>query len=135
MDWLSLEEVVELHRRVLARTGGSPGVRDRAGLESAVAQPRASFGGELLYPTLVEQAAALGHALIANHPFVDGNKRIGHAAMNVTLLLGGLDIEAGVDEQERVVLAVASSQWDRKELTEWLAEHVVSARSLGEESE
>ena len=125
VQWLSVGEILELHRRVVERTGGATGVRDMGALESAAAQPRASFGGELLYPTLVEQVAALGHALIANHPFVDGNKRIGHAAMNVTLLLGGLDIEADVDEQEHAILAVASSTWTRADLTEWLLERVV----------
>ena len=125
VQWLSVEEILELHRRVVERTGGATGVRDMGALESAAAQPRASFGGELLYPTLVEQAAALGHALIANHPFVDGNKRIGHAAMNVILVLGGLDIEGDVDEQERAILAVASSGWTRADLTEWLLGCVV----------
>ena len=71
-------------------------------LESALAQPQMTFGGEDLYPTLVDKAAALGYALIKNHPFLDGNKRTGHAAMEVFLVLNGYEIHADVEEQEHV---------------------------------
>ena len=94
-------------------------------MESAVAQPEATFGGEELYPDLASKAAALGHSLIQNHPFVDGNKRIGHAAMEVFLLLNGHEIDASVDEQEQVIIQVASGKVSRIELGEWLREHVV----------
>lgn len=80
MRYLTLAEVVDLHRRLLQATGGAPGIRDLGALESAVAQPKATFGGADLYPTLVEKAAALCVALVVGHPFVDGNKRVGHAA-------------------------------------------------------
>ena len=120
MRWLSLQDVLSIHTKLLEQTGGASGVRDQAGLESAVAQPQASFGGEQLYPGLCEQAAALGFSLISNHPCVDGNKRIGHAAMNVLLVLHGYDIDADVDEQEEAIIAVASGQWDRAQLTDWL---------------
>ena len=79
MRYLTLGEVVELHQRILAQTGGAQGVRDLGLLESALAQPKATFDGTDLHPTLVDKAAALGCALVANHAFVDGNKRIGHA--------------------------------------------------------
>jgi len=82
---LSLREVLTLHERIAARSGGGVGLRDFGMLESALAQPRQTFGGSDLYPTLVEKAAALGFSLIANHPFVDGNKRMGHAAMEIFL--------------------------------------------------
>jgi len=95
-----------------------------AGLESCLAQPRQSFGGSDLYPTLTEKAAVLGFGIIANHPFMDGNKRTGHAAMEVFLLLNGLEISADVDEQERVILAVASGQLDRSGFARWLALNV-----------
>ena len=84
MRWLTLENILVLHERVVDRTGGATGIRDQAGLESANAQPQATFGGELLHAELCDQAAALGFSLIGNHPFVDGNKRIGHAAMTLT---------------------------------------------------
>jgi death on curing protein len=122
---LSLEEVIALHSRLIAQSGGGSGLRDEGALESAVAQPEMSFGGEDLYPTVSAKAAALGHSLIQNHPFVDGNKRVGHAAMETFLVLNGYEIEASVDEQERVVLAVAGGRMSRAELSEWLTRHVV----------
>jgi death-on-curing protein len=76
MRYLTLGEVVELHRLVLAASGGATGIRDLGALESAVAQPRASFGGSDLHPTLIEKTGALGFALAQGHPFVDGNKRV-----------------------------------------------------------
>jgi death-on-curing protein len=84
-----------------------------------------SFGGEGLYPTIAEKAAAMGHSLIQNHSFIDGNKRVGHAAMEVFLVLNGYEIEASIDEQEQVVLSVASGQMDRAALSEWLKQHIV----------
>ena len=92
-------------------------MRDLAGLESAAAQPRMSFGGEDLYPDAIEKAVALGFSLIRNHPFVDGNKRIGHASMEVMLVLNGVSLEAPIDDAERVILGVASGQLGRDELS------------------
>ncbi len=129
MRYLTLNEVLILYRRVIDESGGTAGIRDLNALGSALAQPRQTFGGTDLYPTLVEKAAALGFSLIQNHPFVDGNKRIGHAATEVFLLLNGFEIEASVDEQEQVVLDVATGKLDRKAFTEWLAAHVVERRS------
>jgi death-on-curing protein len=100
------------------------GVLSLPALESALAQPRMTFDGEGLYPTLVEKAAALGHSLIANHPFVDGNKRTGHAAMEVFSMINGFEIQASVDEQERVILQVAAGEMKREEFTEWLRGYV-----------
>ena len=126
MRYLSLEEIRYLHSLLITQSGGSSGVRDSGALESAVAQPEASFGGEELYPSLTSKAAALAHSLIQNHPFVDGNKRIGHAAMEVLLVLNRYEVEAGVDEQERVFIGVASGKISRIELGEWLNDHVAA---------
>jgi death on curing protein len=128
MRYLSFDEVTSLHARLVAQSGGAQWLRDRGALESAVAQPEASFGGEDLYPTLAEKAAALGHALIQNHPFADGNKRIGHGAMEVFLLLNGYEIEGSVDEQEELIIGVASGKVSRIELGEWLARHLIVAK-------
>jgi death on curing protein len=125
MRYLSLHEVISLHSLVIAQSGGSSGLRDRGALESAVAQPEASFGGEDLYPGLASKAAALGHSLIQNHPFVDGNKRVGHAAMEVFLLLNGHQIDASVDDQEHIIIDIASGKVSRIELGEWLRKHLV----------
>jgi len=124
MRYLTLGEVVELHRLVLAASGGAPGIRDLGALESAVAQPRASFGGNELHPTLIEKTGALGFALAQGHAFVDGNKRIAHAAMATFLLLNGADVAATVDEQEQLMLNLASGLLSRSGLVDWLRDHV-----------
>ncbi len=85
-----------------------------------------TFGGQDLYPTLAEKAAALGFSLIANHPFVDGNKRIGHAAMETFLVINGHKIDADVDEQERVVLAVAEGEMEHDAWTIWVQNHLTT---------
>ena len=126
MRYLTLKEVFEVHRQVIAQSGGAEGLMHLPALESALAQPQMTFGGEDLYPTLVDKAAALGYALIKNHPFLDGNKRTGHAAMEVFLVLNGYEIRAAVDEQEHVILQVAASEIEREEFTTWLRTHVVA---------
>jgi death-on-curing protein len=98
MRYLTLGEVLELYHRIIRQSGGSQGIRDLGALESALAQPRMTFGNQELYPTVVEKASALGFSLIKNHPFVDGNKRTGHAAMETFLVLNGFEIDASVDE-------------------------------------
>ena len=125
MRYLSLGEVVVLHRALVAQTGGAEGIRDLGALESSLAQPRATFGGDDLYPTLIDKAAALGYGLAMNHPFIDGNKRIAHAAMAVFLELNGSGLEAAVDDQERLMLDLAAGLLDRAALVAWLSGHVV----------
>ena len=120
MRYLSLAEALELHRLVIAQAGGADGLRDLAGLESAVAQPRATFDGVDLYPTLAAKAAALGHALALNHAFVDGNKRVAHAALETFLVLNGYELAADVDEAEHTMLALASGDLSREHLTAWV---------------
>ena len=113
-----------MHRRLLQATGGAPGIRDLGALESAVAQPKVTFGGVDLYPALEEKAAALCLSLVQNHPFVDGNKRVGHAAMETFLVLNGAEVDAQVSEQERVMLDLAAGRMNRSQLTEWLRKHL-----------
>lgn len=122
--YLTRAEVDELHRLLLVQSGEGAGVRDPGALDAALAQPRMTFGGEELYPTLLDKAAVLGFTLVSNHPFVDGNKRIGHAVMEVFLVLNGREITADVDEQERVILRLADGQTDREEFTAWLVGNV-----------
>ena len=123
MRYLTLGEVVDLHQRLLESSGGAAGIRDLGLLESALAQPKAGFGGKDLHPTVIDKAAALGYSLVANHAFIDGNKRVGHAAMEVFLVLNGYEIDASVDEQERLMLDVASGTTDRPTLAAWLRVH------------
>lgn len=129
MRYLTLLEVLELHRLAIAQSGGLAGLRDMDALESAVAQPQMTFGGEDLYPTLVEKASALGFSLIKNHPFVDGNKRVGHAALETFLVLNGCEIDGSVDEQEEIILSVSAGTLDRDGFTQWLGSHVIARRT------
>ena len=94
------------------------------GLEAALAQPRMTFAGSDLYSTISDKASALGFSLIQNHPFIDGNKRTGHAAMEVFLVLNGFEIRASLSEQEEVILQVASGEMERDKLTVWLQLHM-----------
>jgi death-on-curing protein len=122
--YLTLEEVLELHCLALEQAGGLAGVRDLGGLESALAQPQMTFGGQELYPSLAEKAASLGFSLVCNHPFVDGNKRVGHAAMETFLVLNGWELAADVDEQEQVILRLAAGELNREEFTAWVKSHL-----------
>jgi death-on-curing protein len=124
--YLTLVEILELHRQIMQRSGGALGIRDLGILESAIAQPRMTFGGAELYPTIVDKASSLGFSIVMNHPFVDGNKRTGHAAMETFLVLNSLEINASVDEQERVILALAAGELDRDTFTKWLQQSVIA---------
>ena len=124
--YLTLIEVLELHRKILEQSGGTLGIQDMGLLESAIAQPRMTVGGEDLYPSLLEKSAALGFSIIMNHPFVDGNKRTGHAATETFLVLNGLEINASVDEQERMVLVIASGKLEREVFVEWLQQNTTA---------
>ncbi len=129
MRYLTLLEVLELHRQIIEQSGGALGIRDLGLLESAIAQLLMTFGGEDLYPSVIEKAVAIGFSIIMNHPFVDGNKRTGHAAMEVFLILNGMEISAGVDEQEQeqIILAVASGKIEHKTFVKWLKERTTAS--------
>jgi death on curing protein len=92
--YLTLAEVLGLRRRVMEQAMGSPAVRDLGGLISAVTQPRVTFEGHDLHPTEADKAAALCFSIIVNHPFVDGNKRAGHAAMETFMVMNGYEVVA-----------------------------------------
>ena len=129
MRYLSLYEILELHDRIIEITGGAKGVRDIRALESAINQPRQTFDRTDLYLDIIAKAAVLCFLLVMNHPFVDGNKRIGHAAMEVFLVLNGFEIEASIDDQERIILDLSSGKLNREEFTSWLNNHVIHITS------
>ena len=114
--FLSLDEVLEIHAQQIERYGGSAGLRDAAGLESAIATPQATFGGEFLHTSIPAMAAAYLFHLCQNHPFIDGNKRVGANAAITFLLMNHW--EPTFDEEELVdlVLSVASGQLAKPEL-------------------
>lgn len=124
MRSLTLGEVIDLHQRVIEETGGAVGVRDLSALKAAVSLPRVTFDGRDLYPSIVEKAAALCFSLVMNHPFLDGNKRTAHAALEVTLVLNGLELSATIDEQEGVFLALAGGSLNRAEFVAWVRSRV-----------
>jgi death-on-curing protein len=126
MRYLTLAEVLELHRRVIAQSGGANGIRALGGIESALAQPQMTFDGKELYPTLASKAAAICFSLVMNHPFYDGNKRIGHAAMETFLVLNGCELVAEVDNAEQTILQLAAGKLTRDELLAWVTEHLRS---------
>ncbi len=124
MIYLSREEVQEMHFFLINRSGGSFGIRDQGALESAVAQPTMTFGENDLYPTLADKAAAIAFSLVKSHPFVDGNKRIGHYAMETFLILNGHEVTAPSDEQEQVMLKLAAGEMERDAFVGWVHSHV-----------
>ena len=117
------EKVLLLHRLITAKTGGDPNVRDIALLNSALESAFATFDGKELYPTKEEKGARLGYALISNHAFVDGNKRIGMFILLIFLEVNGICIRPTNEEVFRVGLAVASGEMKYQELLEWILEN------------
>jgi len=129
MRYLSLREILELHDKIIDVSGGARGIRDMRALESAINQPRLTFNQTDLYPDVVTKEAALCLFLVMNHPFIDGNKRVGHAGMETFLILNGFEIEASVDEQEPIILELASGELTREIFTAWLNDHVTHITS------
>lgn len=121
---LSVDTVLAMHRLIAERTGGSPDLREMGLLESGLNSPFQTFGGEELYPTVLEKGVTLGYGLICNHPFVDGNKRIGMLAMLTFFKLNGGEITASSEEVARVGLAVASGEMKYAELYAWASSAV-----------
>ena len=124
MKILSKRQILMLHTMLIAQSGGIDGLRDEGLLDSAVNAPMQTFGGEELYPTILEKAARLGYGLIHNHPFTDGNKRIGTHAMLVFLDINNIMLSYEDDDLIAVILCVASGQANEQELQEWLKSHV-----------
>jgi death-on-curing protein len=123
---LSIEQVLEVHAYQIRRFGGSAGLRDRGALEAAVARPQMTFGGEDLYPEIPAKAAALMHSLVMNHPFVDGNKRVGaHAAL---LFIRANEMEPDITPAEltAVTLSLARGELSAEALTIWLRQRLRS---------
>jgi death-on-curing protein len=123
--YVSVEQLLRLHERHIERFGGSPGLRDRGALESAAARPAMTFGGDDLYPDLAAKAAALLHSVVMNHPFVDGNKRVGAAAAELLLTVNGAGLPATDTELEEITLAVARGEMAIEPLTIWFRQRIV----------
>jgi len=126
--FLTLGEVLAIHESVIERYGGSLGVRELALLESAVAMPQATFGGQYLHEDIPSMAAAYCFHLVANHPFVDGNKRVGAAAANVFLGMNGWELTADQVAFADCVLNLASGRGDKQDTTVFFRQHSTRMR-------
>ncbi|MBL7081318.1 MAG: type II toxin-antitoxin system death-on-curing family toxin [Candidatus Omnitrophica bacterium] len=123
MNYLNINQVLAIHNEMIEQIGGSKGIRDIGLLESAVARPQATFGGEDLYPDIFSKTAALGHSLVCNHSFVDGNKRTGYMAMRLFLNINRYEIKASVEEKYKFVIEITKKIRKEKSIAEWLKEH------------
>ena len=119
----SKEKVLLLHKILAEATGGMSGVRDEAMLDSALESAYAGFGDKEFYPTKEEKGARLGYALISNHAFVDGNKRIGIYVMLSFLEMNGVPVQCSDEELVRVGLSVADGSMEYDELLQWVLDH------------
>lgn len=125
MKVLSKQQVLVLQQQLIEQAGGTPGVRDEGLLESALSAPFQGFGDAEVYPSLQQKAARLGYGLVKNHPFVDGNKRIGAHAMLVFLALNGVVLQYTQQELSDVVLQVAAGEKEYDDLLDWLLSHQI----------
>ena len=117
---ISVSETIYIHDILIERFGGSSGIRDVGLLESALARPFQTFDGDELYPESIEKAAALIQSLLNNHPFVDGNKRIGYVIMRLFIIESGNDIIATQNEKYDFVIKIASGELDFKGICNWI---------------
>lgn len=122
MKYLAIEEVLLIHERILAKFGGAGGLRDWGLLDSAVNRPWAAFEKRELYPDLFTKAAALGHSLVLNHPFVDGNKRTAWEAMKRFLGENGVRLRATAKEIVELMLRIEDKSLGVEQIAQWLKE-------------
>ena len=124
MIWISAEDVILIHSRVIEGSGGLDGLRDRDGLEAAVSAPMQTFDGKELYPTDLEKIARLGFGLASNHAFVDGNKRIGAMTTQLLLKWNGYDLTLHSGELADMFIAIADGTAKEKDLLDWIHRHL-----------
>ena len=125
MKVLTVRQVLLLHEQLCAETGGSQGLRDEDLLRSALSAPFQSFNGTDAYPSLQKKAARLAFGLVKNHPFVDGNKRIGAHAMLVFLALNGIELTYEQKALSDLFLSVAAGESGYTEILAWLIDHEI----------
>ena len=124
---LSATQLVALHGELMKAFGGRRGLRDRAALEAAAARPGMTFDGEDLYPDLAAKAAALMHSLVLNHPFVDGNKRVGAAAAELVVEVNGYRLRADDPDLERIAFSTAKGELSAEALAIWFRQRLEPA--------
>ena len=126
---LTVNEVIEIHNKLIVATGGSPNLRDMGLLESAVFGCTQTFGSEDLYPTVIEKAARMAYSICSNHPFVDGNKRVAVTALLVILRMNGISVQFTQQELIKLGLGVADGSIDYEEIVAWVNKHIVAQKN------
>ena len=124
MIWISAEDVILIHSRVIEGSGGLDGLRDRDGLDAAISAPMQTFDGKELYPTDLEKIARLGFGLASNHAFVDGNKRIGAMMTQLLLKWNGYNLTLRSGELADMFIAIADGTAKEKDLLDWISRHL-----------
>lgn len=124
MIWISAEDILLIHSRVIEGSGGLDGLRDSAGLEAAIAAPKQTFDGQELYPSDIEKIARLGFGLASNHAFVDGNKRISAMMTQLLLKWNGYDLTLRTGELADMFIAIADGTANGKDLLDWVYAHL-----------
>lgn len=124
MIWISAEDILLIHSRVIEGSGGLDGLRDRNGLEAAIAAPMQTFDGQELYPSDIEKIARLGFGLASNHAFVDGNKRISAMMTQLLLKWNGYDLTLRTGELADMFIAIADRTANGKDLLDWVYAHL-----------
>jgi death on curing protein len=124
--FLTLDEVVAIHRDQIERYGGSFGVRDWGLLRSAIAMPAATFGDQFLHADMWEMAGAYLFHIVQNHPFIDGNKRVGAVAADVFLAINNLQLRATEDAYAELVLSVARGETSKSGIAEFVRNHTAA---------
>ena len=119
------EQIVFLHQELIRTSGGLNGIRDEGLLDSAVLSPLQSFDGEDLYPGLIDKASRLAFGLIRNHPFIDGNKRVGAHAMLLLLYLNDMELTYEDEDLIQMILRIAAGEAEEEELHDWITGHII----------
>jgi death-on-curing protein len=117
---IDVKDAIRIHEVLIDRFGGSQGIRDITLLESALSRPFQTFDKKDLYPTPIEKAAALIESILINHPFIDGNKRLGYVLMRLLLLDYGFDISASQNEKFDFVITIAKGDYHNNDIIDWI---------------
>lgn len=125
MKYPSVRQIKVLHEELIRASGGAFGLRDEGPLDSAVKSPLQTFDGQELYPSAIDKASRLAFGLITNHPFLDGNKRIGTHAMLVLLALNGLELSYEDEDLIALILHIEAGETDEPVLHQWIEDHLV----------
>ena len=124
MIWITADDAILVHSRVIQISGGIDGIRDQAGLEAAISAPLQSFGGQDLFPTAIEKIARIGYGVAANHAFLDGNKRIGAMLTQLLLKWNGFHLKLQSGELAEMFISIAAGNSDESTLLQWIQAHL-----------